>query len=172
MLAVATLFTGCETVKSWFTKTLSDEQKVANICSSVQTLTAKGITSVITKNPDLKQYFAISAESLKILVGAGTIDPKAINIELEKALAGVPEEYKVAVFTTLNSAISVYTFFFETNIDSKLTIVQESCKKILTSLLTGIEIGCGYELKAATPVVGVVKPLDSFTKSDVKLLGK
>jgi hypothetical protein len=91
---------------------------------------------------------------------------------LEKTLADVPEEYKVAVFTTLNSAISVYTFFFETNIDSKLTIVQESCKKILTSLLTGIEIGCEYELKAATLVVGVVKPLDSFTKSDVKLLGK
>lgn len=166
----ALLFTGCETIKSWFVNTLSDEQKVANICASVQSASASAVKAVVKKNPDTAQYFAISAEAVEILVGQNTLDPKAIQAAITDALAGTEEVYKDAVLSTLNTAITVYSFFWTTNIDSKSTIVQQSCKKILIALCDGIKIGAGdTALAGVKQVKGTVKPLDKFTVEDLTL---
>lgn len=146
---------------------LSDEQKVQQIASVVQSGTQLAVSAVVMNNPDTKKHFETVVVALKAAVGADNLSPDEVLETVKSYLANDPSgaAYYPLIESGVALALSTYKNFYVTNLDQN---VKPYLKTLLGAIQQGIALGVGQPA-VASGGEPVVNPMLELTIEDLKL---
>lgn len=169
LVALTSVFCGCA---SWWTEVLTNEQKVAQVATTVECVANTTVSLVVAKNPDLAQWFLLGSEVIQLAVNDGKTKPTEIlalvDAELEKK--GCVPEMRTAINAAITTSINLYTVFYQVNINSKIEDVGQGYITILRAMCHGIDTACGkYSSTVSLQPVKSYKPVEEYTIQDLQL---
>lgn len=165
LMAIASLFVGCS---SW-NETLTNKAKLEQICLTTQTVAQTTVSLVVTKNPDLKQWFLLGSNVIQVAFNKGTVQPTEIITLVDEALAkdNAPEEIRTTVSASITTILTLYSTVYVINIEGNMSDLTKSYIEILRSACNGIDIACGKTVTATANCNASYKEVKDYTIEDL-----